>query len=129
MSDTYPISTLEFSDLIGIPYSEKDCWGIAVEFYSKVFKIQLKNYYEQVPESRDIAKDIVYSSVEDFKEVTVPLFGDLILIKLHGVESHIAIYLGEGRMLHTTIHSGCVIDRLKRWEKLVVGYYRVRTND
>lgn len=122
-----PLSfTQDYSNLIGTPYSEKDCWGIVCDFYRLVFNIELKQYYEIVPESRDIAKSIVYDSMKDFKQVEERKFGDLLLIKLFGVESHIAVYLGEGRMLHTSKHSGCLIERTSRWEKLIVGVYRVK---
>jgi cell wall-associated NlpC family hydrolase len=91
-----------------------------------VFNVHLKQYYETVPETRDIAKSIVYDSMKDFVEVKERKFGDLLLIKLFGVESHIAVYLGEGVMLHTSKHSGCLIERTSRWEKLIVGVYRVK---
>jgi cell wall-associated NlpC family hydrolase len=116
----------DYSKLIGTPYSEKDCWGIVCDFYRIVFNVDLKQYYETVPESRDIAKSIVYDSMKDFVEVKERKFGDLLLIKLFGVESHIAVYLGEGMMLHTSKHSGCLIERTSRWEKLIVGVYRVK---
>lgn len=98
-----------------------------MEFYKRVFNVALKRYYDEIPQNRDIAKSLIYSSMGDFTSVEEKdlQFGDLILIKMQGVESHIAVYLGDGRMLHTTIHSGCVIDRIHRWKHLIVGYYRV----
>lgn len=116
----------ESFDLIGTPYDSLDCWGVAREFYRIVFNVHLKNYYEVIPETRDIAKGIVYDSMKDFVEVSDRQFGDLILIRLYGVESHIAVYLGEGKILHTSKHSGCLIERIARWEKLIVGFYRVK---
>jgi len=64
--------------------------------------------------------------MKDFKEVTDRKFGDILLIKLFGVESHIAVYLGNGFILHTSKHSGCLVERVARWEKLIVGTYRVK---
>lgn len=116
----------ESFNLIGTPYEVLDCWGVAREFYRIVFNVDLKQYYEVIPETRDIAKGIVYDSMKDFIEVEDRRFGDLVLIRLYGVESHIAVYLGEGNILHTSKHSGCLIERIARWEKLIVGFYRVR---
>jgi cell wall-associated NlpC family hydrolase len=67
----------------------------------------------------------------DFKKIDEKeiQFGDIILIKIFGVDSHIGVYLGEDRMLHTTLHSGCVIERVLRWKHLISGYYRVEKND
>lgn len=126
MKNTPPQPSPDFSKLIGVPYEKLDCWGIVVEFYKIVFNKTLKSYYDEVPKSRDIARSLVYSSMKDFEEVTDRKFGDIILIKLYGVESHIAVYLGSGKILHTSEHSGCIIENIARWEKLIVGFYRAK---
>ncbi len=118
-------NNLNYAGLIGIPYERIDCWGIALEFYKRVFNIELKRYYDEVPNNRDIAKNLIYHNKGDFIEVSEPEFGDIILIKLYGVESHIAIYIGGGKILHSYKNVGCHIDNIKKWNKLIVGYYRV----
>lgn len=125
------VSPEKYSHLIGTPYEEKDCWGIAVDFYKAVFDIELKSYYSEVPVSRDIAKNIIYSNMGDFKKVSEAeiQFGDIILIRLYGIESHIGIFVGDQKMLHTTLHSGCVIERITRWENLITGFYRVDSSE
>jgi len=121
----------DYSKLIGIPYKTLDCWGVVREFYKIVFNLELKQYYGEVPETRDMARNIVYASMKDFKEVSSDKreFGDILLIKLFGVESHIAVYIGAGKILHTSKHSGCLIENVARWEKLIVGTYRVKKDD
>lgn len=121
----------DYSKLLGTPYSDKDCWGIVVEFYKVVFDIELNRYYQDIPTSRDNVKNLIYSNMGDFTQVEEKdkQLGDVMVIKVFGVESHIAVYLGDDSMLHTTIHSGCVIDRVLRWKHLIVGYYRVVKND
>jgi len=119
----------KYKHLIGTPYDKKDCWGIVVEFYRLVYGIELKHYYDEVPQSRDIANNLIYHNKGDFKKVSEPMFGDIVLIKLFGIESHIAVYLGDGLILHTSKNTGCVIDRLSKWEKVVTGYFRVEDND
>lgn len=117
--------------LIGTPYEKQDCFGIVREFYKLSMGMDLKSYYTEIPKTRDVAKALVYSNLGDFIPVEEKdrQFGDLILIKIEGVESHIAVYLGEDKMLHSTLHSGCVVERMERWKKLIVGYYRVDNND
>lgn len=131
MKNTHPQTTKDFSNLIGIPYSEKDCWGIATEFYREVFGVELKKYYDAIPTKREDAKELIASSVGEYRQVkdSEKSFGDLILIKLFDIDCHIAIYIGEGKILHTVAKSGCVIDRLDKWKHLIVGYYRVINND
>jgi cell wall-associated NlpC family hydrolase len=118
-----------YSDLIGIPYSESDCWGIARLFYKIELGIELNRYYDSAPNDIKIANQLIYSNMGDFEKVTSPNFGDIVLLNLYGIEAHIGIYLNEQQLLHTTRHSGCVIDRMDRWSRMVVGFYRVRKND
>lgn len=118
--------TKEFSKLIGTPYEKADCWNIAREFYLIVFGIELKHYYQETPKNRDIKSSLIYSNKGDFERVDSPIFGDLITLKIFGIECHIAVFLGQGKMLHTSEKTGCVIDSLKKWEKLITGYYRIK---
>lgn len=125
-----PQTSQAFFKLIGIPYETLDCWGIVRKFYKLVFNLNLKQYYEEVPETRDMAENIVYASMKDFVEVKDKReFGDILLIKLFGVDSHVGVYLGNGTMLHTSKHSGCLIEKISRWERLIVGTYRVKKDD
>jgi cell wall-associated NlpC family hydrolase len=119
----------EYASLIGIPYKTLDCWGIVREFYRLVFKVELKRYYEEIPNDRDVAKNLIYTNMGEFSLIEgLPKFGDIALIRLFGIESHIAVYIDKGKILHTSINNGCHIDSLKKWEKLVVGFYRVKND-
>ena len=133
MSDTHPLISQAFSDLaliqlIGTPYEELDCWGVVREFY-RHHDINLKEYYEDAPNNTEISAGLIAKYRTDFDEVKEPRYGDIILINLLGLPSHIAVFLGEGLILHTKKGTGCMIDRLHRWEKQVVSYYRVRLDD
>lgn len=121
-----PIPERNYKELIGVPYEESDCWGIIVRFYKIMFNIELNEYYKDRPQNDESARDTIYACMKDFVEVPSPEYGDLILIKVRGVASHIAVYVGGGFMLHTAIHCGCIVERIARWEKTVVGYYRAK---
>lgn len=113
-----------FSNLIGIPYEKKDCWAIARDFYSQVLGIELKHYYEDSGQRPEHAENLIYTAMGDFAKVDKPQYGDLILIRIAGVECHIAIYLGVGKMLHSSKYKGSVIESMGRWMPVIVGYYR-----
>lgn len=120
----------DYSNLIGVPYEQMNCFAIAKKFYSQVMGIELKSYHDgKRVETKESSKCLIYTNLGDFSEVAIPNFGDLILLKLWGIESHIGIYLGEGLMLHSIQGTGSVIDRTSRWGKNVVGYYRVKRGD
>lgn len=115
----------DYSNLVGIPYSEMNCWDISQQFYSQVLGIQLKNYYDECPKDREESQNIIYTNKGDFKKVQVPKFGDIILLRVKGLESHIAVYVGSDKMLHTTRNTGSVIEGIGKWKTLVTGYYRL----
>lgn len=121
------LTSPDYSNLIGIPYSDKDCWAIVVAFYRQVFKIELQPYYSEVPTDRKVTEKLVYSARKDFDQVYDRKFGDIVLMKMLGFESHIAVYLGDGKILHTQEKTGCVIDSIAKWEKIVIGFYRPKS--
>lgn len=120
---------MDYFKLVGIPYSEKNCWDIAVDFYKIVYNISLSNFYSGPTPDREVTKGLIYSNVGGFEKVNKPEFGDIIILKIYGIESHIGIYVGDGRMLHSTKGSNCCIDRVTRWDKVISGYYRLKNND
>ena len=134
MKNTPQPSTQEYFkglvNLVGTPYSVANCWELAVLFYDRVFGISLYHIYSgPIPEDRKDKKNLIYTNMGEFEEVTIPEFGDIVLIKLFGVESHIGVFVGSGMFMHTTRNTGCVMDRVDKWKKMIVGYYRVKRND
>lgn len=119
---------MKYFELIGIPYSEKDCWGIVVDFYKLEFGIELKNYYDAPPNDIGKANKLIYSSMGDFEKVSDLKIGTILLISFKGIESHIAVYVGEGKILHSYDPVGCVIEPISKWEKLITGYYRIKND-
>ena len=82
----------KFVSLIGTPYSKLDCWGIVKAFYKLEFNCDLKNYYEEIPTTRKQAEALVYSNKGDFKPVEDLKFGDILLLKIEGIECKIEVY-------------------------------------
>ena len=80
-----------------------------------------------MPKGLEERKNLVHTNVGDFSEVKTPKFGDLILLKIMGYESHVAIYLGAGKLLHSTEKLGSHIDRMEKWNKMVTGCYSINT--
>lgn len=113
-----------YNYLIGVPYENMNCWDIAVSFYSNFFEINLGNIYSGPVPSRPDTEKLISSNKGDFIRVRSPVFGDIVLLKIFGVESHIAICLGEGKMLHTSKSHGSVVERIDRFQKVISGYYR-----
>lgn len=118
-----------YASLIGIPYEKKDCWSLAVDFYRDILGIELKSYFDGPIPERSEVQALVFTNKGDFEQVKTPQFGDIIVIKLFGIQCHFAIYLGSGQILHTTRKTGSVVDRFSRWSAAMIGFYRVKKND
>lgn len=113
----------DISHLVGIPYKQMNCWELAQKFYSEVLNVELKSFITD-PKDRSSTQNLIYTNRGDFLRVDEPEFGDIIVLKVWGLESHIGVYIGEGRFIHSTESSGSHIDRIARWGKNVCGYYR-----
>ena len=129
MKSTLPLLTQDYSNLIGTPYEKLDCWGVVVSFYQICFGVELKRYYDSPPNDVHKANNLISSNIGDFipiEDMQDMIFGDILLIYLFGVESHIAVYLGNGKILHTQKKVGCMVDRLCRWKDRVSRVGRLR---
>lgn len=97
-------------------------------FYSEILKIELNHYFDKLPSDRIQMKNLIYTNIGDFERTDNPKFGDLILLRIKGIESHIAINIDNSRMFHTMRNTGSVIDRKSRWSTLITGYYTLKVN-
>lgn len=114
------------SEMVGIDYAKKDCWQLCQLFYKKVFGIELQSYYEHTPKDRTDRQALIFTNVGEFVKVqSSPEFGDLVLIKILGVESHIGVFVGDNKMLHTTEKTGSVIESLSKWKPRISGFFRL----
>lgn len=123
----YQPYTLEcLNSLIGIPYSEVDCWELVKKFYVNIFDIDLSSHNETYDNSLNPKETSRYMDIHklSFDKVADPSLGDIMLLKVKGLNAHLGIYLGRGKMLHTMERTGSVIDKISRWETKIEGYYR-----
>ena len=119
----------DYSSLIGVPYSKMNCWEAVRAYYRVVIGVELHHYCQDTPEDRSDIKNLIYSNVGDFASVDYPgplKSGDLLLFLIKGVESHIGVYVGEGRFFHSSKTTDSCVDRLDRWKTLVAGVYRLK---
>jgi hypothetical protein len=116
-----------YGHLVGKTYEEYNCWEVVKEFYKICFNAELKQYYEEVPENRNVRADIICANMGEVERVnTPPEFGDIIIVEVLGIPSHIGVYIGSGRMLHSTRSKGCVIEKVSRHAKVIEGFYRFK---
>lgn len=111
---------------IGRSYEEYNCFDLVKEFYADHFGLDLREYWDGGPvPARGEVESLIVSSKGDFVEVKgSPKFGDLVVIRLYGIECHIGVVIEGGKFLHSARRIGSTLDRLERYSKMIAGYYR-----
>lgn len=112
---------------IGRPYDKYNCFDLVKEFYKDHFDIDLSNYWEQnnTPDRR-VVQTLIASNKGDFIDVSkeVIVLGDIVIVKLYGLECHVGVCVGNGMFLHSIRGVGSCMEHLKKYEKMIAGYYR-----
>jgi len=111
---------------LGKPYETTNCWELAREFYLGEFNLEIKQYYLGAAPTDKEVESLVRTNKGDFSKVEEPQFGDLVLIKLKGVECHLGVYVQKDTFLHSIKGAGSVLDKVEKYKHLIVGYYRHR---
>lgn len=112
---------------IGRRYEDYNCFDLVKEFYKDHYDLELKNYFEGGPvPSRQDVESLVITNKGDFVKVGKPEFGDIVIIKLYGLECHMGVYIEGGKFLHSARNIGSLLDRSERYHKMIAGYYRHR---
>lgn len=95
----HPISNL--TDMIGTPFSEMKCWDVVVEVYRRS-GISLPEYTR--------------IQMDEWREVREPMPGSVLVFALYGKNlDHVGVYLGEGKFIHATEHSGTCIEHISKY--------------
>lgn len=126
---------VDVSDLIGIPFKDggrdrngADCWGL--------FKMAQERFGNHVPDVSVSAFDspgireamanqmFLWEPVEDLEP------GDAIAMSLDydlpDTVQHFAVYIGDGKMIHTVKKVGSMMVRIDHplWKNKIIGAYR-----
>lgn len=126
---------MQIRDFIGTKYTVHgrtleeglDCYGVVLLYY-KVFKniILIDPFYTGISAEEKEQVGRLLQEGLPLEKIERPEKDCIISIKSGGKLSHIAIYLGEGMILHTTKATGCVISNIQRFSNSIDGYYRVK---
>lgn len=126
---------MELQDLIGVPYESRgrselgaDCWGIIMLAAQHVYGQPVPDYSEYRDSTDRHQTEPLFEARRDWQQVPLDAImpGDVIVLRLMGHPMHAAIYVGDGRMLHTMSGRDSCLDRLtsQGWLNRVEGVYR-----
>lgn len=113
--------------LIGTPFKYGgrgngyyDCYGLVMELHRRLFGIELPDYKSPTT-AGEIAK-LMRGELHLWRETTTPKIGVVMFMKL-GEFTHVAMYLGENRFIHTCEATGGVcIERMSNWFNRIEKY-------
>ncbi len=98
-----------------IPYEKMNCYQLARHIYKNEFNIDLVDMSQiKDDETRKIHKEILRQSIE-WKVSNIPHLYDFVLMNNddhHSIINHIGIYIGDGKVIHTSKKTGCVISKI-----------------
>lgn len=123
---------VDIRDMIGKPYKEHgrgpdgyDCYGIAVEFYSRA-GIRFPDVFYSDHDQEGLCGEIKVAVMSGLpaRRIDVPEYGCLVEMELGG-SPHVGVYLGGGRLMHATRNIGVCVQDVTCYGRLVKGYWRV----
>ena len=124
---------MEYDDLIGVPFKDGgrdtgglDCWGLVRECYKRR-GMAVKDYAVSAMQMARIETTMKHEEYE-WEKLPSPKEGCLVVIRLPGTPwaNHAGVYIGDGKFIHAYAPSGVVVDRIKRWQSRIVGFYEPR---
>lgn len=112
---------------IGRDYEKYNCFDLVKEFYLDNYNLDLRNYWDsaEVPE-RSKVQSLIVSSRGDFVRVEKPKHGDIVVVNLFGYSCHVAIFIEQNVILHSLRKIGSCLEPVKKYERMIEGYYRHR---
>ena len=123
-------------DLVGKPFRNKgrdvnkgmDCWGLVIEVFRR-YGMEVPDFdmdaFSYVDINELAQKEL---GTRGWMEVPVPQDKDaplVVLMRMHpSLVTHAGIYLGRGRIMHTTKATGVVVSKAQLLRRIIAGYYR-----
>lgn len=115
------------SKYIGKSYEEYNCWDLMQCLYKDIYDLDVHQCYGTDVPSSEESENLIKTNKGSFERVDKVQPGDFILLRIHGIECHIGMYLGVGKFIHSLMVNGVVVDSLSRYSTRVAGYYRHRS--
>jgi cell wall-associated NlpC family hydrolase len=125
---------MDINKYVGIPYvlygrdfSGCDCFGLVKLFYKTEFCLDIGDYIDYI-KSVESYEDVINRSlpISGFSEVQEPQLGDVGLLKYRGHISHVAVYVGDRKILHVSERHNSIVQRIsdRLLQNRFVGWYR-----
>ena len=110
-----------------------DCWGMVNVAYRELRGVELPSFAGDYPdagdtrEGRACVEGLIRANMGDWRKVSAPEPGDVVLLKIGGRPIHVGLMVGQRAFLHTEKKIGTVIERTDgaMWRDRIDGVYRL----
>jgi cell wall-associated NlpC family hydrolase len=121
---------------VGIPYKHwgrdpaegLDCWGLCILVMREQFGIDLPSFDQHRIDTfeREATARLIEGTRPFWKKVDEPALGDLILLRIWRMPTHVGVWLARDRMLNVRKGISSCVERLdtREWRNRVLGFYR-----
>lgn len=105
-----------------------DCWGLVFVAYRELFDATISTLSDDYVPGVSFAElnAVVDTEKQQWIETTKPMVGDVSLFSVSRFQSHVALVIDRGQMIHSRRGIGTVCERLDTigWAKRHAGYFR-----
>lgn len=123
-----------YRDLLGVKFKVHgrsikegfDCYGLAIEVLRRN-GITLEDAFYDNLDTRPELHEKLHSLIPN-ERIDKPEICCIIEMSVHGEPLHVAVYIGDGMIIHTTKKTGVVIEPLVHYKYRILGYYKVSSN-
>lgn len=117
---------MELIKLVGTPFEKMDCFHVAREAYYilnnyKWFDTSVEHTEKEKVNQLFQFEKTKWHKVECQKGAVVAIRFDP---KLPKIVTHFGVMIDNNKMIHTTENTGCVIEPISKYLKLVEGFYK-----
>lgn len=120
---------------IGLPYLDHgrgpvgyDCWGLVRLVYQQIFNINLPSFvdgYQSASWDVEGVAALVTHERQRWKQVSEPLEGDVVVLRVMQRPRHVGIVINSEVMLHSLAGHDSAIERFSpKWSRRIDGFYR-----
>lgn len=130
---------VNYTDLIGVPFLNQgrdikqgfDCYGLVMEVYKR-FGYNIPEYTADFDDTEKInalisgkTKITSHWKKADASDLPVPCLIAMRYGVPKGIVNHTAVYIGEGKFIHTREHIGVCVDRVDSlaWRNMIEDFY------
>lgn len=122
-------------ELVGTPYKVHgrtkeegfDCYGLIKECVRQDYGVELPDYnYKNLNEQEYVRNQLhLLANVEKIDNLEKNC---IIELSEKGIPMHVGYYIGDGLFIHSLARFGTIVEPIRRWEKRLLGVYKVKNS-